>query len=666
MSIFWVLSMVTITAVSSGAANCGTTWLPNKGFMALSEEERKAWINGEFKRLLEGLGSAKDDKYRAKDGVDDIEYKKSVPDDLRTATFAEEPENVNQSDEPNAIGNRETASLKLSKPEIAEKVNTTGENALQVSDNKIQTPHMDTHEQPDKKYNERLKQSATKGTDVEIPIEKEEDAMSIPEKTENSGRGVIELDWETKLKESDYNGIAYLLQNGISPTNNRIFNDAVEFLHERKDDLISLCRIISKHILLNIRHAKVIYPAKSPKNQKIYFVVLSTCPSDRKYFDEFPLKIKYAYTKSEEEQYIRQKEMNEALHFQSKEDEIGIINVIGKARKQFSKNPNISRISYSFYKSKRFGEVDREIDYIKKGCVVIFVYLKKWIPIGMDAFPKTFEGYNVDVRQAMMMKRHSTKISSDKSIIGSGTIQGNLKRRGTNNDTDTSYALTAAHAVLPDETLAKMLDIETPFMHKSDKNLVTSDVQKGEVEAVAYQGKPHIDVAAIALTAPLVEKEIVFDWMKYGFRRILKFPDSGIQCCHPKIGDVVLKYGETTGLTFGHVHDISAEIYDAGQTCLIEIWHIDPKSVLDFAAKRPRNDVEEKKDHQTFFSDVGDSGAFVYVVNPNALQDKTDERFSKNNDLGLVGMVTSEENGSYYSTYMEKNLLGLKNRYEFC
>ncbi|XP_052785966.1 uncharacterized protein LOC128221393 [Mya arenaria] len=621
---------------------------------------------------VEALNNEFELKGRAKDGVENV-LKYFSCSTLALLTFKSTKDHK-RDQHLGVIAIPKTTTETLPQPNFAPKVPAIRKKTLHQQEHKLELPTSALVKKgsviKSGKSDECLTQWVKKGADVDIPPNEEVAAMCISETTENTGEEVNKLDWETCLKENDFNGIKYLLQEEISPPNYGTYNSAVTFLSEQEEDLNSLCRNVSKHILRNIPHAKVVYPAKSPKHNKIYFVVLSTSPSDKKYFDEFPLKVKYAYTKSEEEQYVRRKETSNVLHFQTEEDKKSITNVIEKAHEQFSKHPNVSRISYSFYKSKRFGEADAELEYKDKGCVVIFVYLKKWIPVGINAFPDMFEGYPVDVRQDVMIKMHFLKVPSDKIIkIGGGTIQGNLKKRGSS----THYALTSAHAAVGEETLDKMLIDKTPYMDNSDNRLVDLGVQNGTVEAVAYQESPHVDVAAIALNAPLLEKEVIFDWMKHGFRRTLKLNnDRNVQCCSAKDNDIVLKYGETTGLTFGFVRNSSAKLSGLNQTDLIEIWSVDPENISRFAstlsAGHPKVRDQELNGFQTVFSDVGDSGAFVYAVNPNAFEgiDKSaDKRFGQNDDLALVGLVTSGEDDKSYATDLKKSLEELKNNYEF-
>ncbi|XP_052819837.1 uncharacterized protein LOC128245664 [Mya arenaria] len=314
---------------------------------------------------------------------------------------------------------------------------------------------------------------------------------------------------------------------------------------------------------------------------------------------------------------------------------------VRNAQRLFHKWPNFLRISHSFYRCK--GNKTHEIKLEDKECIVVYVLVKGLIPIGWDPFPRKFEGYEVDVRECMPIKMFFRSVGSGMLNIWSpvGTLQSPVP--GQSNDL---LALTAGHVFLSkDETDKNSKDNNSDAFHErktskgyqqikedSDIEIVFGNLTINGGEDIA-----HADVAVVQLESPLTSFETL--WNELGLTREPTFDVHAEQCDDVRNGDIVMKYGETTKITLGRVKALEGA-YD---------------NRLGFI------EIESYKNR--VFSEPGDSGAYVYVLNKNMLleeEKEDDSRFTEGKDAFLIGTIHGGNEDTIYCTKMIANLEGLR------
>ncbi|XP_052785701.1 uncharacterized protein LOC128221225 isoform X2 [Mya arenaria] len=462
--------------------------------------------------------------------------------------------------------------------------------------------------------------------------------------------------WDIYLKNGNIGGIRKLLEDKKLPTYNT-FLMAVDKLSTQTDDLRDFCCSVSNNLKAKIPGAKIVYPAINPKNNRITFVILSTLPSDEKYIDGYLVETKYAYGQCDEDHFISDKEMNEDLCFKSKEDEdnLKINAAVNVAHEKFSEWPNYSCISFSFYKSRKYNDDDHNTALIEKGCIVLFVYLKHWKPVGWDFFPGDSYGYEIDVRESTCARLHTSTLYLDDTLSLCGSIQGTLRKEGVN---DKVFSLTAAHCVFDDDTadralamkerdgLAVLEDDKLPHVFKRSPHL-----QEGSITKMVYGGSPFVDAALVkfdeklhikAFNKRLFNGDFNLNWEKYGIKRQPSLRDC-FQLGTFAQNDVVIKCGMTSKVTVGKV-GLTEAPFDG------EKGHIQIKSLKPIET----------------FSEPGDSGSFVFVVNKEILKKPPNDRSNhQKGDLALIGMVNGVQGSSFYSTKMTATMTALGNEYEF-
>ncbi|XP_052785708.1 uncharacterized protein LOC128221228 isoform X2 [Mya arenaria] len=466
--------------------------------------------------------------------------------------------------------------------------------------------------------------------------------------------------WDNYLKKDDFKSIWKLLKNKKLPTYNT-FLMLVDKLSTQTDDLRDFCGSVSNNLKARIPGAKIVYPAINPNNNRTTFVILSTCPSDENYVDGYPVETKYAYGQCNEDYSISDKEMNEDLCFKSKEDEDNLNAAVNKAHERFSEWPNYSCISFSFYKSRKYNEDDHNTALIEKGCIVLFVYLKHWKPVGWDFFPGDSHGYEIDVRESTCARLHTRTLYLDNTLSLGGTMQGTLRKEGVN---DKVFSLTAAQCVFDSDSfkiamalkkrngLAVLEDGKLPLVFKRRPHLL-----EGSTTKMVYGGTPFVDAALVEFDGKLHKKAFnqrLFNddfnlvWKDYGIERQPSLRDC-FQLGTFARNDVVIKCGMTTKVTVGKVR--SPEGYFMGGK-----GHIHIQSLKSSKSEKTKP-----------FSAPGDSGSFVFVVNKEILTGhlKGTSNHQKG-DLALIGMVRgSIEGNGFYSTKMAATMTALGNEYTF-
>ncbi|WAR29367.1 hypothetical protein MAR_002935, partial [Mya arenaria] len=461
-----------------------------------------------------------------------------------------------------------------------------------------------------------------KGTNVQIPTE-EVDAMRIPEKTERSGKGVIgqEPEWNVAIDTENIAGMKKLVNDKKPPPSYNTFRRAVHILHDRTV-LISLCRLVSEDILTLFDRTKIIkvYAATTDNKLDITFIVVSRCSVPVPAYNGYPVLVKNISNA-----VLEDKAVDDAVFQMSTSDK----------------------------------------EKLKKG----------WIPFGWESFPDTMGGYPTDVREFYELK---VQVMTDLQCrtfpcyvyeIREITTQGLLGRQS-----DLSkYGLTCAHSLVALEkygyksSLSLDEDEDYVALDREDLKQMIPDINV-RVERLVHGilQKPDENIEAfVDVAAVLINPQS--DHLTVGLSRLI---NKAFEHRHPPQfhyseadavvheGDIVLKFGNTTELTFGTIKE--QETFCTRTPGFIHV----------LGAYE-----DETKTTRKPFSDNGDSGALVFKVNRILLTDAVLSTMSldmntetESEQLIPIGMVYGSPVGDEtvtYCTQMTPCLKALGNEYTF-
>ncbi|XP_052787138.1 uncharacterized protein LOC128222232 [Mya arenaria] len=528
-----------------------------------------------------------------------------------------------------------------------------------------------------------------KGTNVQIPTE-EVDAMRIPEKTERSGKGVIgqEPEWNVAIDTENIAGMKKLVNDKKPPPSYNTFRRAVHILHDRTV-LISLCRLVSEDILTLFDRTKIIkvYAATTDNKLDITFIVVSRCSVPVPAYNGYPVLVKNISNAVLEDKAVddavfqmstSDKEKLKKVKQELKSNLPTLRSAIKHVSGEYSGCPNISQMTFSPVKARNFSYKDKTVytvDCEPALCIVIYVYFKGWIPFGWESFPDTMGGYPTDVREFYELK---VQVMTDLQCrtfpcyvyeIREITTQGLLGRQS-----DLSkYGLTCAHSLVALEkygyksSLSLDEDEDYVALDREDLKQMIPDINV-RVERLVHGilQKPDENIEAfVDVAAVLINPQS--DHLTVGLSRLI---NKAFEHRHPPQfhyseadavvheGDIVLKFGNTTELTFGTIKE--QETFCTRTPGFIHV----------LGAYE-----DETKTTRKPFSDNGDSGALVFKVNRILLTDAVLSTMSldmntetESEQLIPIGMVYGSPVGDEtvtYCTQMTPCLKALGNEYTF-
>ncbi|XP_052797892.1 uncharacterized protein LOC128229958 isoform X3 [Mya arenaria] len=528
-----------------------------------------------------------------------------------------------------------------------------------------------------------------KGTNVQIPPE-EVDAMRIPEQTERSGKGIIgqEPEWNVAIDTENIAGIKKLVNDKKPPPTYNTFRRAVHILHDRTV-LISLCRLVSEDILTLFDRTKIIkvYAATTDNKLDITFIVVSRCSVPVPAYNGYPVLVKNISNAVLEDKAVddavfqmstSDKEKLRKVKQELKSNLPTLRSAIKDVSGEYSGCPNISQMTFSTVKARNFSYKDKTVytvDCEPALCIVIYVYFKGWIPFGWESFPDTMGGYPTDVREFYELK---VQVMTDLQCrtfpcyvyeIKEITTQGLLRRQSDMSE----YGLTCAHSLVALEkygyksSLSLDEDEDYVALDKEDLKQMIPDINV-RVERLAHGTlkKPDENIEAfVDVAAVLINPQS--DHLTVGLSRLIhkafkhrhapQFHYSEADAVVHE-GDIVLKFGNTTELTFGTIKE--QETF-----CTRTPGFIHVLGAYD----------DETKTTRKPFSDNGDSGALVFKVNRRLLTDAVLSTMpldmnteTESEQLIPIGMVYGSPVGDEtvtYCTQMTPCLKALGNEYTF-
>ncbi|XP_062578316.1 uncharacterized protein LOC134240240 [Saccostrea cucullata] len=342
-----------------------------------------------------------------------------------------------------------------------------------------------------------------------------------------------------------------------------------------------------------------------------------------------------------------------------------------EAKTLFKKHSNLTLISVSPFKSTGYLKGKHRI--VEKTCISLLCLHKGYIPFGEREFPKQINGFDVDVQEGYC------SFGSGRSIDFGGHIR---RAKGINTPgngsiggfvdlpNDTVGLITCAHVVFSSDeliipnseiqnyVLARGIDLNVEFFDKNHHNFqvcgtivdkcfpLSSD--NTSVDAALIKLDPTVNEYGFPVTLPDQLYSAGFDPNNPPVftGEVVNVPDPTVSCRIPGKLDSVIKYGSKTGFTIGNLYFNGSHI-----RFVDDIGELPDKTPVHMC-----NQIEiQSLPHGTFF-EPGDSGSFVFCINP----DKT---------LSCIGMaIGSTTKGSCFVTPMTRILdsFGLPHRLKPC
>ncbi|XP_062610410.1 uncharacterized protein LOC134272176 [Saccostrea cucullata] len=333
-----------------------------------------------------------------------------------------------------------------------------------------------------------------------------------------------------------------------------------------------------------------------------------------------------------------------------------------EAKKLFKKHSNLTLISASSFKSTGFSKGKHRV--VEKPCISLLCLHKGFIPLGEEEFPKQINGFDVDVQEGYC------SFGTGRSIDFGGHIR---RARGINTPGNGSIGgfvdlsdglvglITCAHVVFSSDellipnsemhnfVLGKGTDLNVEFFDKNQHNFQVCGTIVNKCFPLSSKNNS-VDAALIKLDPTVNEFEFPVTDQLYsaGFDpnkspiftgEVVNVPDPDpVFKVISKItdkSDSVVKYGSKTRFTIGNLYFNGAHIRFVDDT----------GNLPDNTVAVMCNQIEiQSLPHGTFF-EPGDSGAFVFCINP----DKT---------LSCLGMaIGSTTKGSCFVTPMTRILI---------
>ncbi|XP_062591064.1 uncharacterized protein LOC134252577, partial [Saccostrea cucullata] len=332
-----------------------------------------------------------------------------------------------------------------------------------------------------------------------------------------------------------------------------------------------------------------------------------------------------------------------------------------EARKLFKKHSNLTLISASPFKST--GYLTGKHRVVEKLCISLLCLHKGFIPIGEKEFPKVINGHDVDVQEGYC------SLGSGRSIDFGGHIR---RARGINTPGHGSIGgfvdlpnnavglITCAHVVFSSDeliipnsemhniVLGKGIDLNVEFFDKNQHNFQVCGTiidkcfplssNNNSVDAALIKLDPTVNEFGFPVTDQLYSAGFDPNYPPIFSGEVVNVPDPDpvfkVSNRIPDKSDSVVKYGSKTKFTIGNLYFNGAHIRFVDDT-----GYLPDKTIAVMC-----NQIEiQSLPHGTFF-EPGDSGAFVFCINP----DKT---------LSCIGMaIGSTTKGSCFVTPMTRIL----------
>ncbi|XP_062596547.1 uncharacterized protein LOC134257998, partial [Saccostrea cucullata] len=342
-----------------------------------------------------------------------------------------------------------------------------------------------------------------------------------------------------------------------------------------------------------------------------------------------------------------------------------------EAQQLLNKHSNLSLISASPFKSTGYSTGKHRV--VKKPCISLLCLHKGHIPLGEREFPKQINGFDVDVQEGYC------SFGSGRSIDFGGHIRrargintpGNGSIGGFVDFSDGSVGLiTCAHVVfstdelkIPNSVMQNYLlgidtDLNVEFFDKNQHNFqvcgtivdkcfpLSSDIKS--VDAALIKLDQTINEFGFPVTLPHQLYSAGFDpnISPVFTGEVVNIPDTIVSSRIPEKMDSVIKYGSKTGFTIGSLY------YNGAHIRFVD----DTGELPDKTPVHMCNQIEIQSLPHGMFFEPGDSGSFVFCINP----DKT---------LSCIGMaIGSTTKGSCFVTPMTRILdsFGLPHRLKPC
>ncbi|XP_061193967.1 uncharacterized protein LOC133202208 [Saccostrea echinata] len=328
-------------------------------------------------------------------------------------------------------------------------------------------------------------------------------------------------------------------------------------------------------------------------------------------------------------------------------------------KKLFKEHSNLTLISASPFKSTGYSKGKHRV--VEKPCISLLCLHKGYIPFGEREFPKQINGYQVDVQEGYCF------LGSGRSIDFGGHIR---RAKGINTpgngsiggfvdlSNDTVGLITCAHVVFSTDelkmpnneiqnyVLGNGIDLNVEVFDKNQHNFQVCGTivdkcfplssYNDSVDAALIKLDPSVNEFGFPITLAHQLYSAGFDPNKPPMftGEVVNVPDPMEINKIPGKLDSVVKYGSKTGFTIGNLYFNGSHI-----RFVDDIGELPDKTPVCMC-----NQIEiQSLPHGTFF-EPGDSGAFVFCINP----DKT---------LSCIGMaIGSTSKGSCLVTPMVRIL----------
>ncbi|XP_062568508.1 uncharacterized protein LOC134230690 [Saccostrea cucullata] len=293
----------------------------------------------------------------------------------------------------------------------------------------------------------------------------------------------------------------------------------------------------------------------------------------------------------------------------------------------FRSHSNLTLVNYSNVKSKGFGTTQARVEQLS--CVVLYCHVKGFIPFGESSFPRTIDGFTVDVRECLCT------FAINSMRIGDRIGSAELSKSGTLGCfielSDSTAFITCAHVLYSSKTLR-----EHNFKKASEKIeiQVIDRRQHGEsqivglVKTAAFDyGDPRmtsVDAALIEMTGvhPIDEKfsEVYsadqVEHAGFSSRTNLCFPYGEVEkVSRANFRSDIIKVGAESGLTIGRLRkgNSAARVRNNIEVTIDSSSDFTPVFYNQFEVL-PQILPSVISEAHTPFLINGDSGALIFVV----------------------------------------------------
>ncbi|XP_053406175.1 uncharacterized protein LOC123534853 isoform X2 [Mercenaria mercenaria] len=447
--------------------------------------------------------------------------------------------------------------------------------------------------------------------------------------------------WTTALDTSNEKAARHLLKLGVLPQSDEVAKAYKTF--GKTEIFLEICQNICSYLeekskdIVNVWSA---YRKEGDEETDVVFVVCTRSKSIEVDFEGFSIYQRAISEYSSESRKVLAEELN------TKFDKTLLnklkLSTQAHAKTLMENHSNISMISPSIFKSKRFGQARHELIVTNKPCIVLYVHIKGLIPIKEEPFPSEIDGFPTDVREAgftlfnggpnefhenlkMGCAVHANVTNTEGDIMG-GTLGGFVHHPEFGN-----CCLTCAHVVSKPDDMINLRDnnggkavIGTDCNYLVYQPVSHGSRHFGRLVSVVYkeggEGKSGVDAALIQITKRFPRSGDFPDADNYreaGFdqNRPMIF-NTGMtrNLSDDDISTEVVKFGAITGVTRGVVRMNGSIIRRTNMCGYSEFGYL------------LHNQVEILSVGGNPFALSGDSGALVFAKD-------------RSNELVAVGMV---------------------------